>query len=176
MAWWFYKKKAQPGFLLPCQSCGGKITNQFNTFSQVQKKQNKTPHLYNRLYTFQMMHRKKNVSKTNWNSGKMLCYHLVTTTTTNKQWEHYKNPPLPSIQPVFFSIQCCHNEGTAPSFALVLWIDDSRYGTLVDWILTLRNRKEKDRKCQYNFSRVSSLTSHSTCQTFCDVTTQLQYQ
>lgn len=62
---------------------------------------------------------------------------------TNKQTVRaLQNPTPPSIQPIFFSIQCCHNEGKAPSFALVLWIDDSCYGTFVDWILTLRNRDE----------------------------------
>lgn len=47
--------------------------------------------------------------------------------------------------PIFFSIQCCHEVGEAPSFALVLWVDDGCYGTLVDWILTLRNAKRREK-------------------------------
>lgn len=91
---------------------------------------------------------------------------------TNKQWEHYKNPPLPSPQPIFFSIQCCHNEGKAPSFALVLWIDDGCHGTFVDWILTLRNRRTTSVSTTVvNFR----LTNHST-QTFDSAVPQVWYQ
>lgn len=47
MVWWFDKKGAARHFFsLPCQSCGGKTTNQFNTFSQVpqrKKQQQQNP-------------------------------------------------------------------------------------------------------------------------------------
>lgn len=92
----------------------------------------------NRLYTFQRMHgNKKQVSETNRNSGKM-CRYRWATTTTNPTVRASEAPPLPSTQPLL-SLQCCHGDGKAPSFALVLWIDDGCHGTFVDGILTLGN-------------------------------------
>lgn len=48
--WWFNKKgTARLFFSLPCQSCGGKTTHQFNTFSQVPQRKKTTttkPHIY----------------------------------------------------------------------------------------------------------------------------------
>lgn len=73
----------------------------------------------------------------------MQCYYLVATTTNRQTKTVSIIKPAP---PVFFSIQCCHEVGKAPSFALVLWIDDSCYGTFVDRILTLRNVKKGQRK------------------------------
>lgn len=80
--------KAQPHLQWPCQSCG-KNKVSFKTFCQVPQKKSKNPSLYI-LYNFsiQTMHRKKTVSKTYWNSGKMHCYHLVTTKTN-----HEHKPP-----------------------------------------------------------------------------------
>lgn len=70
--------------------------------------------------------------------AKMRCYHLVTKTNKETNSESIRNPaPLPSVQSIFFSIQCCHNDDRTASFAFVLWIDNGCYGTLVDWILAL---------------------------------------
>lgn len=83
-------------------------------------------------------------------------------------------PPLPSLQPIFFSIQCCHNEGKAPSFALVLWIDDSCYGTFVDWILTLKEKKKRV-QCEYNSSDVKLSDAVNKPQLFSFGATLTQY-
>lgn len=62
------------------------------------------------------------------------CIAIIWWLQQNKQTKTVSiRKPAP---PIFFSIQCCHEVGKAPSFALVLWIDDGCYGTFVDWILT----------------------------------------
>lgn len=67
----------------------------------------------------------------------MHCYHLVATTVSIRK-------PAPPFVPAFVSIQCFHHsEGPAPSFAFVLWIDDSCNSTFVDGILTLDERGER---------------------------------
>lgn len=100
--------------------------------------QNK-PHIYTECRHFRgFIENKKTLVKQTEIVAKMHCYHLVTITNKETNSESIRNPaPLPSVQSIFFSIQCCHNDDRTPSFAFVLWIDNGCYGTLVDWILAL---------------------------------------
>lgn len=108
--WWLdgsIKKKTQLGFPLPCQSCGGKTTNQFNTFSQVpqrQKTKNKKTHIYTDCTLFRWCIENKNklVKQTEIVAKCFAIIWWLQQQQTNKQWEHYKNPPLPSPQPILF--------------------------------------------------------------------------
>ena len=188
MAWWFYvkkkkkKKKAQLGSPLSCQSCGGKTTIQFNTFSQVpQRNINKTkPHIYTDCTRFRRCIENKNmlVKQTDIVAK---CIAIIWWLQHQQQQTNSESiikpaPPVPSAQILFHTVLSRWRLGSITCPRTLDWRQLLRHFCRSD------SHPEKQKRTSISttgviLNRVIVVTNHSACLTFCDVTvTQFQQQ